>query len=99
MKIPLSATWAFFIHSQLYRFVKTHMYSQPCALISCLYQCRNESPGVLGKITINQVNDFQARLLVSVVGRKKIFKDCAGESAEQLPALTSGNWGAAQKKT
>lgn len=46
------------------------------------------------------MNDFRiTRVIVSVVGRKKNFKDCAGESAEQLPALTSGNWGAAEKKT
>ena len=46
------------------------------------------------------MNDFQVtRVIVSVVGRKKIFKDCTGESAEQLPALTSGNWGAAERKT
>lgn len=38
-------------------------------------------------------------ILVSFVGREKIFKDCAREGAEQLSALTSGNWGAAEKKT
>lgn len=44
---------------------------------------------------------FWARslILISFVGREKIFKDCAREGAEQLLALTSGNWGAAEKKT
>jgi hypothetical protein len=35
----------------------------------------------------------------SFVGREKIFKDCAREGAEQLPALTSGNGGASEEKT
>lgn len=51
--------------------------------------------------TIIWENAFWARslILVSFVGREKIFKDCAREGAEQLSALTSGNWGAAEKKT
>lgn len=46
-------------------------------------------------------NAFWARplILISFVGREKVFKDCAREGAKQLSALTSGNWGAAEKKT
>ena len=44
--------------------------------------------------TVIWENAFRARplILVSFVGREKIFKDCAREGAEQLSTLTSGNW-------
>lgn len=56
--------------------------------------------GVQGEVTVSCMIDFRARLLfvVSFIGGKKVFKDCAGQSAEQLPALASGDGGAAEEK-